>query len=909
MVIVEFKYQLLLFFLIIPVFLFGHQEGEYLPGDTIIIASEPDYPPFCIVDQHGHADGFAVELFREAAGAVNLHLEVKIGIWNRIKQDLATGRIDALPLVGRTPEREEIFDFTMAYLSLHGAIFVKKRTTGIESLDDLKDKKIVVMKGDNAEEFVRREKVSNHIFTTNTFEEAFKELDRGRYDAVITQRITGIYLLEQLGINSIVPLEIQLPEFRQDFCFAVQEGNDSLLNKLNEGLSIIIANDTYERVKLKWLGPDEEEKINIWDLILTSLYIIVPLLILLALLFIYYLRRIIKEQTKDLTYEISQHKKTLKELNKQQLLLTEMEQVTRVGGWEYDAEKEKITWTRGVYEIYGVSPDQFDPSDPANAIRFYHPVDQLTLETAFDNAIKQATPYNLQLRLISADGKEKWVSTSGHPVIKNLKVIRVYGHITDITRQKQAADELNKKINELTAIHNASGILQKIRSTEDLADEIIKVLEEVLKYENCALLLIDQESNRLFPFALSDQKKGKAFVKKDKKYIESFDLQVGKGIIGWVAKHGKSLRLNDITKDKRYLGVRRNIQSELCVPLKLGKKIIGVINVETSKPDAYSASDQIILETLSASVAIAIENARLIKNLQNEINKHKETAEELTNLKDKLEFAVTQRTNELNEKVQKLDRSQKAMLYMVEDLNKTTSELKEQRRKLELSNKELEAFTYSVSHDLRAPLRAINGFAKFLLEDFENKLDDEGVRYIKTIIENADRMDTLIYDLLNLSRISRTSMQKIKVDMKATALSMYHEVATKKEKESFDITVEDLPFAHCDSGLIKQVWQNLLGNALKYSAESTVKKIILGAQDKEDEIIYYVKDFGAGFNADYKNKLFGVFQRLHREDEFKGTGVGLAIVQRIIHRHGGKVWADGKVKKGATFYFSIPKEK
>lgn len=268
---------------------------------------------------------------------------------------------------------------------------------------------------------------------------------------------------------------------------------------------------------------------------------------------------------------------------------------------------------------------------------------------------------------------------------------------------------------------------------------------------------------------------------------------------------------------------------------------------------------------------------------------------------------VAERTTELNEKVLKLDRSQKALLYMVEDLNKITAELKEERRKLELSNKELEAFTYSVSHDLRAPLRAINGFSKFLVEDYSDKLDKEGQRYIDTICENAARMDQLISDLLNLSRVSRVSLVPTKVKMDDLVTSMYYEMANPNEQKEFEFRIKNMPEAECDSTLMKQVWQNLISNALKYSSKSEIKKIEAGGFEKEGKNIYNLKDWGAGYDPKYAHKLFGIFQRLHTNDQFEGTGVGLAILQRIIHRHGGEAWSDGTIDKGATFYFSLPK--
>lgn len=264
----------------------------------ITIASEPDYPPYCIVNEEGNADGFAVDLFKAATEAVGISVEIKIGVWSKIKEDLAQGRIDALPLVGRTPEREPFYDFTLPYLSLHGAIFVNQKTTGIDSLEDLKKKSIVVMKGDNAEEFLRREKISEHIFITNTFEEAFQLLENGEYDAIITQRITGIKLVEDLGLKSVKPLDIYIPQFRQDFCFAVKKGDTALLKQLNEGLSTIIANNTYDEIRNKWFGPVIKEKVSFKDILSITLYVSIPLIIIMSVISIIVLRNQVKKEHK-----------------------------------------------------------------------------------------------------------------------------------------------------------------------------------------------------------------------------------------------------------------------------------------------------------------------------------------------------------------------------------------------------------------------------------------------------------------------------------------------------------------------------------------------------------------------------------------------------------------------------------
>jgi len=546
---------------------------------VITAAAEPDYPPFSMVNENGDPAGFAVELFHAAARAAGLTVRMRVGIWSRIMTDLVEGRLDALPLVGRTPEREPLFDFTMPYLSLHGAVFVRRGTRDIHSLDDLKKMEIAVMKDDNAEELLRRYAISERIVTTHTFEEAFRQLAEGRHDAVVTQRIMGLNLLRSMGIDSIQVLDLQLPRFRQDFCFAVRKGDQALLDRLNEGLSIVIANDTYEDIRSNWFGPRHESRDQMKRLVRTVIIIAVLIFIMAGGITILLLRREVRRRTGELRY-----------------------------------------------------------------------------------------------------------------------------------------------------------------------------------------------------------------------------------------------------------------------------------------------------------------------------------------LKNQLELTVAERTEELRQKVTKLDRSKQAMLYMVEDLNFTTKALKEERRKLQDSNNELEAFSYSVSHDLRAPLRAIDGYSRFLEEDYADRMDSEGQRFIETIRASANQMDRLISDLLNLSRTSRKEMSLMAVDMAALIRSMYNEVADDKEKRSFDFTVASMPRVHCDPNLIKQVWRNLIENALKYSSKSEKKEIFIDAVPKKKEIVFSIRDSGQGFDERYKDKLFGVFQRLHGDEDFPGTGVGLAIVKRIVHRHGGRVWASGKVNEGATFFFTLPRD-
>ena len=241
----------------------------------------------------------------------------------------------------------------------------------------------------------------------------------------------------------------------------------------------------------------------------------------------------------------------------------------------------------------------------------------------------------------------------------------------------------------------------------------------------------------------------------------------------------------------------------------------------------------------------------------------------------------------------------------ITERKKLEDSLKKSNEQLETINKELEAFTYSVSHDLRAPLRAIDGYAQMLDEDYNKKLDDEGKRLLSTVQYNAKKMGILIDDLLAFSRLGRKEIEKTEIDMKELAQIALAEAGRMKEHKA-NVKIKELQPAFADYALMNQVMVNLISNAIKYSSKTAKPDIEIKSEQKNREVIYSVKDNGAGFDMQYANKLFGVFQRLHKQEEFEGTGVGLAIVQRIINKHGGKVWAEGETGKGATFFFSLP---
>jgi len=245
-----------------------------------------------------------------------------------------------------------------------------------------------------------------------------------------------------------------------------------------------------------------------------------------------------------------------------------------------------------------------------------------------------------------------------------------------------------------------------------------------------------------------------------------------------------------------------------------------------------------------------------------------------------------------------------------ERINKLNDDLENRATELLTINKELESFSYSVSHDLRAPLRAIAGFARMVLEDHSGQLNSEGSRMLGVVQSEARRMGHLIDDLLAFSRLGRQSIEPSQIDMGAMAQEVFSELAARTPERKLQLNLHALPAAHGTESMIRQVWINLISNALKFTGKRETGEVEIGSQKGEHgEVIYYINDNGAGFDMEYSDKLFGVFQRLHSQKEFTGTGVGLALVQRIVLRHGGRAWAESEVDHGATFFFTLENKK
>lgn len=351
------------------------------------------------------------------------------------------------------------------------------------------------------------------------------------------------------------------------------------------------------------------------------------------------------------------------------------------------------------------------------------------------------------------------------------------------------------------------------------------------------------------------------------------------------------------------------------VPVRSGADTIGSFTVRS---DLSAASTRLLIDLVvvalvlvGASIAVLVLTGRLGAQISQPVMQLAEVVRVVGKERHYSVRAEKGGKDELgeliagfNDMLSQIEARDAALALAKEELEQR---VQQRTKELEAANREIEGFSYSVSHDLRAPLRAIGGFARMLEEDCGTQVDEHGKRYIAVIQENTAKMGQLIDDLLAFSGLSRKSVEPALIDMEGMAKSVLEEQTAANPGRTFQVRVGALPSVRGDRAMMKQVFVNLLSNAVKYSRGRDPAVIEVDAADEGAELRYWVKDNGVGFSMEYVKKLFGVFQRLHTPKQFEGTGVGLALVQRIIHRHGGRVWAEAAPEQGATFTFVLPK--
>ncbi len=643
-------------------------EASVLP-QTVTAGSEFDYPPYAIVKPNGEPDGFSVELLKAVASEMRIDLSFQVGPWNDILSKFKAGRLQVLPLFATNPERAKYADATTPYLTVYGAVFVRKDERRIHAFGDLQGKSVIVMNGDFGHEYALSHGLGEHLVMTANLAEGMTLLASGKHDALLVSRLGGLQVLKKLGIKNIAPVAPPIEDYRLKFSFAVRKGNAELLARLNEGLALIKANGTYDTIHERWLGVLDPRPVTLKDF--------VPYLIPAAAIVIALLTGLILQR---------------------RLLILRKRTEERV--------REQREWLHVTLKSIG---DGVIATDLDGSVMFMNAV------------AEDLTGW----RLSDAIGK---------------RLDDVF-HMVDAHNRKAVENPERKVLDE--------------GATLGLANNMILVRRDGTE------IPIDESGA---PIRDGD---GKAT--------------------------GVVLAFRDITERQR-----------------------------------------------------------------------------------------------AEAKIRQLNR-----------------ELAQQLAALESANKELDAFAYSVSHDLRAPLRGMDAFSRILLDNYAAPMEEDARHCLQMIRDNATHMSSLVDDLLAFSRLSQKPLMKQTVHQEALVQEALKSLETERKGRKIEITIGELPAAEGDPHLLKQVWINLIANALKYTRGRDNARVRIAADTKNGVPVYFVQDNGVGFDMHYAAKLFGVFQRLHRAEDYEGTGVGLAIVQRIVSRHGGQVWAQAAKNQGATFYFTL----
>ncbi len=435
--------------------------------------------------------------------------------------------------------------------------------------------------------------------------------------------------------------------------------------------------------------------------------------------------------------------------------------------------------------------------------------------------------------------------------------------------------ETKTRAKELSALYSVATVVNESLDLGSLLRSVMEKVLEIFDFDAARIYLYDENKKELHLLAHQG-------FPQDAYPEESYPP--GVGVIGKVFETGEPRFFEDIQNDPEFrrlaykrIALRAGFRGGFFIPIRVKDKTVGVINFVSKNMHQFPSNEVQLIHSIANHVGIAVENSQLYERskrqafqLQADVAELRKAEEEICKLNEGLEQRVLQRTAEL-----------------------------------EASNKELEAFSYSVSHDLRAPLRAINGFSRIILEDHASQINPKTQHYLRLVGDNSQQMGNLIDDLLTFSRLNRQPVERQSVATAEVVDRVLKDMDGDREGRRIDITIGDLPVCQGDPALLKLVFLNLISNAFKFTRRREVAVIGIGCRGEGSEWVYFVRDNGVAFDMRYADKLFGVFQRLHRAEDYEGTGVGLATVQRIIQRHGGRVWAEAEVDKGATFYFTL----
>lgn len=551
---------------------------------------------------------------------------------------------------------------------------------------------------------------------------------------------------------------------------------------------------------------------------------------------------------------------------RQQLLELSL-QTANIGIWDYDVVNNKLEWDDRMYQIYHVNEGEFESQYDAWVKRVY-PADLPTAQKELNAAIDGLEDFNTEFRIVHPNGDVRLIRAVAFSVKdRDGKTLRMHGLNWDVTDERNTHFELALSRNQLFEYkENFTVVAEELQESETMLKKQAAILGRVLDAGATGYIYWDEELRTGECSELTMKLLGRV-----EKKLDFADIT--------------AVMCKDCRQEfKKHLIEAEKMNGEFGLNLMLHHNPLGFKYIEARTFPVVMEDGQKRLVTIWHDNTADTENetrlAKLVENLQQELDSRSEK-----------DHAVVHTPK--GEEVLGLDQ--------------LAAKLEESVAKLNESNQEMEYFTYAVSHDLRAPLRAIQGFSRILSRKAADKLDEEEQRYVNIIGESVNKMSNLIDHILQLSRLGRTELRKYEFDMREL-IDEVLEVLLADHSYHPNITIQEkLPAVNGDRTMMTVVIQNILSNAIKYSSKEENPEISITATEDQDQVVYAVTDNGAGFDMKYADKVFQVFQRLHTEDQFPGSGVGMAMVKRVINRHAGEIWVESEVDKGTTVHFSLPK--